>query len=205
MNDQPPLVEQEIRPGRWLYGVAGAFFVAGWVLFGVVIWRSLSSIREGLQRVVVPGKVELMLPKPGMYTIFHEYKSFIAGRTYATSRDVSGLECSLENKASGAPVKLSLPFAYSHYSMGGRSGVSYLDFHIDRPGIYVLSAKYAPGEERREVVLAVGQEFGVRMAVTVASTLSVLFACNGISVIIAVYTVVKRHRAGEALKRHASS
>ena len=115
---------QEIRPGRWLYGLAAVIFVAGWALFAVVLWKSLSGIGEGLQQVVVPGTAELNLPKPGKYTIFHEYKSVVSNRIYSMSQDISGLECSLRFKATGAPIKLSTSLTNSTYSVGGRSGAS---------------------------------------------------------------------------------
>lgn len=204
MNGDVPLVGQEIRPGRWLYGLAAVIFVAGWGLFALILWKSLSGIGEGLQQVVVPGTAELNLPKAGKYTVFHEYKSVVASRIYSMSQDISGLECSLRNKATGAPVELTRSLANSNYSMGGRSGVSFLDFHIEQPGTYVLSAEYAAGAEGPEVVLAVGQGIGLRIVVGVLGSLATVFGCIGLSVAIAVYTGVKRYRAGErARDRHA--
>ena len=195
---------QESPPGRWWYGLAAVIFVAGWVIFGVVLWKSLSGIGEELQQAVVPGRVELNLAKPGKYTIFHEYESVVSSRIYSMSQDVSGLQCSLENKTTGAPVKLSRSFANTRYSLGGRSGVSFLDFRIEQPGTYVLSAAYAEGEEGPEVVLAVGQGMGLRIVTGVLGSLAAVFGCIGLSVAIAVYVGVKRYRAGERARTAGS-
>ena len=188
---------QEIRPGRWLYGLAAVIIVAGWALFVVILWKSLSGLDEGLQQVVVPGTAQLNLAKPGSYTIFHEYESVVGNRIYSSSRGVPGLECTLRSKATGAPVELSGSHSNSTYSLPSRSGVSLLDFRIEHPGIYVLSASYPAGQEGGEVVLAVGQGFGLRIVTGILGSLAVVFGCIGLSVAIAVYTGVKRYKAGQ--------
>jgi hypothetical protein len=203
MNGDYPLDAQQIRPGRWLYGVAALLFVAGWVLFAVILWTSLSGINEGMQQVVVPGSAELNLDKAGSYTIFHEHESAVGNRIYSTSRGVPGLESSLRSKATGAPVELTRSFSNTKYSMGGRSGTSYLSFRIEQPGVYILSAEYPHGVEGDETVLAVGQGIGLRIVAGVLGSLAVVFGCIGLSVAIAAYTGVKRYRAGEALRRQS--
>ena len=197
MNGDYPLVAQEIRPGKWLYGLAAVIFVAGWALFAVILWKSLSGIGEGMQQVVVPGSAELTLAKPGSYTIFHEYESVVGSRIYSASRGVPGLECSLRSKATGASVEISPSHSNSTYSMARRSGVSVLDFRIDQPGIYILTAGYPSGQEGAETVLAVGQGIGLRIVGGILGSMAVVFGCIGLSVAIAVYTGVKRYRAGE--------
>ena len=189
--------EREIRPGRWLYGLAAVIFLAGWGLFAGILWKSLSGIGEGLQQVVVPGTAEVNLPEAGKYTVFHEYESAVGSRIYSSTREVSGLDCSLRSKATGAPVELSRSFSNTTYSLGGRSGKSYLDFHIDQPGLYVFSAEYPEGQEGGEVVLAIGQGVGLRIVAGIIGSLAVVFGCIGLSVLIAVYTGVKRYRAGQ--------
>jgi hypothetical protein len=195
---------QEIRPGRWLYGLAALIFVAGWALFVVILWKSLSGIGEGLHQVVVPGTVELNLAKPGSYTIFHEYESVVGNRIYSSSRGVPGLECTLRSKATGARVELSRSLSNSTYSMPSRSGVSLLDFRIEHPGIYVLSASYPEGQEGGEVVLAVGQGFGLRMVTGILGSLAVVFGCIGLSIALAAYTGVKRYQAGKRIQVQGS-
>ena len=205
MNDDSPLVGQNVRPGKWLYGLAAVIFIAGWALFAVILWKSLSGMDEGLQQVVVPGTTELNLAKPGKYTIFHEYQSVIGSRIYSMSQDVTGLECRLRNKATGVPVALSRSLSNSSYSMGGRSGVSYLDFRIEKPGVYELSAEYPEGVEGPQIILAVGQGVGLRIVAGILGSMAVVFGCIGLAVAIAVYTGVKRYRAGEAMKKQALS
>jgi len=44
----------------------------------------LTAVDERLIRVVVPGSAVLTLDKPGSYTIYHEKKSTVDGRYYAS-------------------------------------------------------------------------------------------------------------------------
>jgi hypothetical protein len=186
---------QEIRPGRWYYGLAAVVFISGWVLFGLFLYRNLSGISSKLQQVVVPGKTELSLNRPGSYTIYYEQESVVGSKVYSTSRSLSGLECTVTAKATGEEVALSRAAVSSRYSVGGRSGYSVFDFKIDRPGIYEIAAQYPEGQEGPEAVLAVGQGFTMGVLTTVFGGLAIVFGSIGLGVAIAVYTAVKRHKA----------
>jgi hypothetical protein len=191
---------EEIRPGRWYYGLAALVFVGGWVLFGIFLWKNLSGIADQLQQVVVPGKASLNLPSPGKYTIYYEYESVVGSKVYSSGQTLSGLEVTLVSAATGDEVALSRTDVDSTYSMGGRSGKAVFDFTIDRPGAYEFAAHYPEGEEGPEVVLAVGQGFTGRILVTVFGALGIVFGSMALAVAIAVITVVKRHNAAKRAK-----
>lgn len=193
--------ETEIRPSRWYYALAVLVFVGGFVAFGLFLWKNLSGMAEGFQQVVVPGKAELSLTKPGKYTIFYEHESVVGNKVYSTGESVSGLECSVVSKATGAEVRLSRSTMHSTYSMGGRSGTSLLDFQIDQLGTYELSAQYSAGQAGPEIVLAVGQGFGMEIVTTVFGGLAIVFGSMGAAVAIALYTLLKRQKAKKRLAR----
>ena len=196
---------QATGPSRWYYGVAALVFVAGWVLFALVLFKNLSGLSSRLQQVVVPGKAELNLAQAGTYTIYYEYESVVGSRVYATGRSLSGLECGLTAKATGANVPVSSTTVSSHYSLGSRSGFGVFDFTIDRPGIYVLSAQYAEGREGPEVVLAVGQGFATGIVTTVFGGLAIVFGSMGAAVVIALITLLKRVKARRELNRRTAA
>ena len=187
--------EVEEGPGRWYYGLGGAVLVAGCVYFGVFLWQNISRIGENLTQLVAPGKSQLTLSKPGKYTIFHEYQSVVGNKVYSTSRELSGLECSLVSMSTGAEIALSPSAMNSTYSLRSRSGVSVLDFQIESPGTYELSAQYSGGREGPEVVLAVGQGFAEDIFKTVFGALGILFGSIGLAVAIIVITLIKRDKA----------
>jgi len=194
----------ETGPTRLYYALAALVFMAGWVLFAVVLFKNLSGLSSKLQQVVVPGKAELNLAQAGTYTIYYEYESVVGSKVYATGRSLSGLECAVTAKVTGADVPVSSTTVSSHYSLGSRSGFGVFDFTIDRPGIYVLSAQYAEGREGPEAVLAVGQGFTTGILTTVFGGLAIVFGSMGLAVAIAIYTALKRYQAQKrALDRYA--
>jgi len=202
------MLETEIRPSRWYYALAVLVFVGGFVALGLFLWKNLSGVTEGLQQVVVPGKVDLALAKPGKYTVFYEHESVVGNKIYSTGESVSGLECSLISARTGAAVRLSRSTVHSTYSMDGRSGTSFLDFSIDEPGTYELSAQYEEGREGPEVVLAVGQGFALKIVTAVFGGLAIVFGSMGVAVAIALVTLIKRSRARKEIEsrygRHPS-
>lgn len=195
----------EEGPSRWYYGLAAAVLVGGFVFFGVFLWKNLSRIGENMIQVVVPGKSQLTLTQPGKYTIFHEHRSVVGNKIYSTGEDISGLECSLVSTPAGSEIALTPSTVSSSYSIGGRSGVSFLDFQIDSPGTYELSAQYAEGQEGPEAVLAVGQGFAGDIVATVFGGLGIVFGSIGLAVAIVVITLIKRSNAKKrAADRYAN-
>jgi hypothetical protein len=191
----------ETGPSRLYYGLAALVFVAGWVLFALVLFKNLSGLESKLQQVVVPGKAELNLARASTYTIYYEYQSAVGSKIYSTGRSLSGLECVVTSKATSEKLRVSPTTVNSSYSLGSRSGVGVFDFTIDRPGIYVLSAQYAEGREGPEVVLAVGEGFTTGILTTVFGGLAIVFGSMGAAVVIALVTFLKRVRAERALRR----
>ena len=195
------MVEDEIRPSRWYYGLAGLVFVAGWVLFALFLFQNLSGLSDTLQQVVVPGSVELTLSQPGKYTIYYEYRSVVGSKIYSADQNLPGLKCVLVSKTTGSKVALSRASVSSSYSMGGREGVAVFDFTIEQPGVYELSAGYPEGQEGPEVVLAIGQGFVVRILTAVFGGLAIVFGSMAAAVAIAVITLIKRTKAEKELRR----
>jgi len=191
--------DQRIRPSRWYYACAGVVFVAGWVLFGLLLIKNLSGMGAKLQQVVVPGEAEITLREPGEYTIFYEYQSVVGNRVYSTEQNLSGLECELVSKAKNARIALSPSSMNSTYELGGRSGKSVFEFRIIQPGVYELSAGYPEGQQGPEVVLAVGKDFTARMLMTIFGGLALVFGSIGIAVAITVVTLIKRGKAKKQL------
>jgi len=194
------MLEEGIRPSRGYYGLAAAVFVAGWVLFGLFLYRNLSGMADKLQQVVVPGKAELTLSKPGRYTIYHEYRSVLGSKIYSADQNLPGLECVLVSKRTGSKVALHRAAVSSSYTMGGRSGVAVFDFTIEQPGVYELSAGYPEGQEGSEAVLAVGQGFVVGIVITVFGGLAIVFGAMLAAIAIALVTLIKREKAKKRLK-----
>jgi hypothetical protein len=186
---------QNIKPGRWYYGLAIVFFIIGESLFIFFLLGSLNGLTETLTQVVVPVKSEIMHPEAGKYTIFYEYQSVVGNRLYFTGESLSGLHCTITSKMRGSRITLSRPRTRSTYSFGGRKGVSVLEFKIDQPGMYEFSASYPKGQEGPEVVLAMGRGFMKKLIGTILGGLAIFFGSGAIPIAIVVVTLLKRQKA----------
>jgi hypothetical protein len=186
---------QNIKPGRWYYGLAIVFFIIGESLFIFFLLDSLNGLTEALTQVVVPVKSEIMFPEAGKYTIFYEYQSVVDNRLYFTGESLSGLHCTITSKMRGSRIALSRPRTRSTYSFGGRKGVSVLEFKIDQPGMYEFSASYPKGQEGPEVVLAMGRGFMKKLMGTIFGGLAIFFGSGAIPIAIVVVTLLKRQKA----------
>lgn len=58
-------------PGRKWYLLAVLFFILGMGAMALFLFSQLSGLTAGLQQVVVPGEAEVVLERPGSYTIIH--------------------------------------------------------------------------------------------------------------------------------------
>jgi hypothetical protein len=181
-------------PGRKWYAVAAAVFVLGGILCALFLWSRLSELGDELPQMVVPGTIELELGRPGDYTLFHEHQSVVEGRFYS-SRDISGLELHLVSSSTGEPVELRAPSGNTTYSLGGRSGVSVAAFDIDEPGSYRFSAAYPDGSPEPRTVLAIGQGFGRKLAMTILGGVAIGLSSSLLAVAIGAVTFWKRRGA----------
>lgn len=73
--------------------------------------------------------------------------------------------------------------------MGGRAGISLLEFNIDNPGSYIINARYAGDVEKPDIVLAVGQFklFGVIFGAIGIFFVSLIITITGCIIILVAY------------------
>ena len=195
--------DSEITPSRKYYFLAGVVFIGGIALFAGFLFKGLSGMGAGLQQVVAPGETDLTLREPGNYTIFYEYHSVFANKVYSTDQEVSGLECSLVSKHNTSRIALSPSSMSSSYQFSGRSGRSILEFNIDQPGVYTLTAAYPPNRQGPEVVLAVGKGFATGILTTVLEAIAIMFGSMGTAVVITLVTMIKRIKQKKLLAGQA--
>lgn len=191
--------DQKISPSHWYYALAGVVFVAGWVLFALLLIKSLSGLGAKLQQVVVPGEADITLRERGEYRIFYEYQSVVGNRVYSTEENLSGLKCDLVSKATNSKIALSPSSVNSTYELDGRSGKAVFQFSIDQPGVYQLSAGYPKGQQGPEIVLAVGKDFTARLLLTIFGGIALVFASFAIAVAIALIAFLKRSKKKERM------
>lgn len=185
-----------MRSPLW-FVVAGLFALAGFAGAAFYLMPRLETVEARLIRVVVPGSTVLVLDKPGTYTIYHEERSVVDGRYYA-SESIEGLRVGLTAEASGAAVKLTEPSTNSSYSIGNRKGTSMFAFTIDKPGGYRLTAGLANGRTEPKAVLAIAQGVMAALFSLIFGTLAIAFGGIGVAGAIVVVTLWQRSKAARS-------
>jgi hypothetical protein len=185
-----------MRSWIW-FVVAGAIAVAGFAGALFHLMPRLAAADAGTMRVVVPGNALLVFDKPGHYTIYHEKKSTVDGRYYASDK-VDGLALGLTADATGAPVRLVEPTTTTSYEIGNRSGTSLYAFTLDQPGRYRLAANLASGRGDPKAVLAIGQGLFGNLMRAILGALAIAFGGLGIGGAIVFAVLWQRSKAAQA-------
>src|SRR4030095_12914642 len=144
-----------MRSPLW-FVVAGVIALPGLAGSLFYLMPRLGAADSRMIRVVAPGTTVLTLDKAGRYTIYHEKKSTVDGRYYA-SETVNGLRLRLSDEATGAPVTLTEPAMAANYTLANKPGTSIYAFTLARPGLYRLAADLAEGRSEPKAVLAIEQ------------------------------------------------
>ena len=159
-----------MRSPVW-FVVAGLIAVAGFAGALFYLMPRLAAVDARMMRVVVPGNAVLVFDKPGPYMIYHEKKSTVDGRTYA-SDNVDGLSLAL-------------------------TATSIYAFTLDQPGRYRLAANLAGGRSDAKAVLAIEQGLFGALLGTVFGTIAIAFAGLGIAGAIVFAVLWQRSRAAK--------
>lgn len=184
-----------MRSPLWFI-VAGLIALAGFAGALFYLIPRLSAADSAMIRVVMPANAVLTLDKAGRYTIYHEKKSTVDGRYYA-SETVNGLQLLLTDEATRAPVALTEPAMAAKYTIGNKSGTSIYAFTIDRPGRYRLVGDFADARSASRAVLAIEQGMLGEMFSLIFGTIAIAFAGLGIAGAIVLAVLWRRSKAVE--------
>ena len=180
-------------PGRLWYGVSVIILIAGIIVYVLWLINGITGITRGFQQIIVPGKSDILLSKPGKYTIFYEFRSRVNGRIYLTKENLSGLECTIKEKSSGQNINLESPKITSSYSVGSRSGTSILEFTIAKAGIFELTTENSKDMEQ-EFVIAIGKNIVGNILYVILVGIAGLLFTVAISVALFVIVFLKRRK-----------
>ena len=179
-------------PGRIRYLVALLIFLAGMAGMAAFLINRLSTMQDGMTRLVVPGEQAVAL-EAGSYTIFHEMHSVIDGVVYA-SPGLGGLVVTVTGP-DGEAVPLAAAGA-GRYSFGEHTGYSIFDFTAPVDGSYLVAGRYQANGAGPETVIAVGAGFISSLLGTIFGSLGIAFAGAIVAAGLVVMTLVQRRRAG---------
>ena len=181
-------------------GPSALFFLLGVLVigigagsFGVLIYDTVTQFGDR-EPLVVPGEHRLELDETGTYDIFLEYNSVVDGQVYSNPQGVPGLTCIVREAATGTEIPVQRPNGTMTYNVGDRSGAAILNFDIEEPGTYMLSATYL-SENGPPAVITVIHEFGKGLVSTIIGGIAILMVSLGIGISIIIIVAVKRKKA----------
>ncbi len=183
-----------VQPGIWYYGLAVLIIVLGFAAFAGSIYSGITDAESGLLQMVAPGGADLNLSEPGEYIIFYENNSYMNGKFYSTSEQISGLEIHVREKATGLDLATYPAKSSFTYSLGSRSGRSIMAFTTPRAGIYQVNASYS-GRAGPRIVLAIGKGIVEGIFSSIMISLAALFGSIAIAAVITFVTYSRRKKA----------
>lgn len=165
----------KIKPSRGWYALAGMIFVVGISLFGYLTYQSIIHLTKGLTQIVMPGDKTITFDKPGTYTIYNEYHSVVGNKYYSNDQNISGIECEVVQKNSGAKISVYPSTMHETYNINNRDGVSLFNFQITQPGEYIVYGRYTNNQTGPDIVLTVGNMPIFKMVFTLFGAVFTLF------------------------------
>lgn len=166
------------KPRLGYFLLAAVVGLGGVAAFVFYLLAGISGLTEEMIRVVVPGVHEVLLDRPGEYTVFRESPSAVGNQVYDYEGPLPGLTCRLEGPA-GDEVPVRPARGSMTYSLGGRHGVSVLEFTLRRPGRYTFRAAYPPGKSAPPVVFTLAEGASGKIVKVVLVGLAILLAAMG--------------------------
>lgn len=183
-----------MRSPLW-FVVAAVIGIGGFVTAGFQLFSGLGDFEGRMKQVVMPGSVTLDLGEAGTYTVFHERRSVVDGKSYS-SDSTAGLRLSVF-APDGTELNLT-PSSGSTYTFNGREGRSLSTFQVVTPGQYRVTGTLPNGRTEPKIVLALG--VGVLGGMFKMIGLSIAFAIGGVAIaaLIVILTVIGRSKARRA-------
>jgi hypothetical protein len=156
---------------RYLLLGIGMLVIGIGMMVGGPLYTLFTSIGN-VQRHAYPGEMIFSL-EAATYTISHEYRSVIDGRSFSTTRQLPPIDYRLYRESDQSEVQLQPTTMSSSYQMGAYEGVNLFTTTIHTPGEYRLVANYID-DDGPEFVLAVQQGTFLSMFSTI-----MVISCGG--------------------------
>lgn len=171
------------------FGTAIIIFIAGIAAFTVFLSYGIIGIKNSFQKVTAPGSSAIYLKDSGRYTVFYEYEGDEENQLHYS--EAKKLKVTLTESNSNTEVPIKKISGNINYSFGGGSGKSFLQFNIDKPGNYKLTAINEDAGEGT-LTFAIANEFIKRLLIIILGSIVILFGTISMGVFIIISAVRKR-------------
>jgi hypothetical protein len=158
-----------------IWYVVAAGFVATAAAIAMIGFTNMVSTIEGMLRVPMPGRAEIMLPG-GPSTLYVETRSKLDGKVYETA-EAFDFRCGVTD-AQGKPVELQTSSSSVKYSIVGYTGRNAFDVDVANPGTFALAC-----ESQSAFVMAVGRGVGTWLVIAIVALVPALAGVVGLVVV----------------------
>jgi len=121
-------------PGLGWYALAGAVFVAGLALGGILVWSFIADFEPGV-RFLAPGAVQVSIASPGDQIVWHEHRTLYQGRAFNVAPAMPDGTRYRVQAPDGSPIAIEPQSGMSSEGSEGRS-VSVAHFAAPHGGVY---------------------------------------------------------------------
>ncbi len=180
--------------------LALAVFACG---IGLSIWwlmNRMTEMDDGMTRVPAPGDAAFTLDKPGVYTIFFEYKGVLDGRVFTSSANLADMSVGVSSP-SGEPLPLEPVNMSASYDLGSRSGIGVYTFKAEVPGEYTISSAYDEGIDYGSFIFAIGTDFTGSIIGSVFGMMGLIFGTFILAAALLVLAILVHPKVKAAFRR----
>lgn len=170
---------------------------------GLSIWwlmNRMTEMDDGMIRVTAPGVSVFTLEKPGVYTIFFEYKGVLDDRVFTSSANLADMSVKVKSP-SGEPLSLEPVNMSASYDLGNRSGVGVYTFKADTPGEYEISSAYDEGVDYGRFVFAIGTDFTGSIIGSVFGMMGLIFGTFILAAALLILAILVHPKVKAAIRR----
>jgi hypothetical protein len=159
-------MNRHMSKNRYLWGIAALVLMFGCLTAAMLFYRTglrdypsliAEAYKGPLQKVEIPGEVDLELSRKGAYGVYFE-----GDRGADVDAELPPtLDCSLTSKRTGEDIPLVPDYVPTnrYVTKGGRTGVLIYSTTVEDPGLHTLSCIYPDGLLGPQLVLAIGPNY----------------------------------------------
>jgi len=159
-------MDRHMSKNRYLWGIAALVLIFGCLTAALLFYKSgigdypsliAEAYKSPLQKIEVPGEMDLVLSRKGAYGVYYEGHQ----GAYVHAEWAPTLDCILTSKRTGEDVPLVPDYVPTnrYVTKGGRTGVLIYSTTVENPGLHTLSCDYPNGGMGPQLVLAIGPNY----------------------------------------------
>ena len=191
---------QAIRPSLWWMAMAIPFCLVGVGLAVFFLVTEIQRVGASMAYADVPGEMDVNLKRNLSYTVFLEQMSGGSSNPAPMFALKSSVRCELRSLPDGELIPMSAPSGSTTYNYGARSGISLLNFTVDRDGTYLLGCQDYRGKPGPRLRIAVGAGAAEAITTAVEKSLVAFFGGGIVALLIFVRVLMLRDQSKRAIR-----